>query len=617
MLTTLAALLICVFVMGCFYGLIGLSLWCSSRDFLVAIWRNKKNWLALLVIILLGFIFCAYILRQNHFVYYWDYAGYWSYSYQYMQHLFVDPLSAIKELITSIWYNEYNNILPAVIALPLRLIGITFIRYVLINYLFFLVPTWLVLSSIAWKWSHRLKTTVTSNTLIIILVLIFLMTFRVFYLAMLRGYIDVACLLPLGAAALLAMNYDATIRDRHQFQRDILISLLLLTTFLCRRYFAYGVIGFGFGLIALSFWQACAASDRRSAFLAALINLLIIGGTAATVLLFFLWPLVARVISNNYAGQYVGYDAPWSRKLATVTHIYGWWSLALAIIGGIWMLTNKKQQTYGIFWLVWLVIAPVSFFTVQNMGIHHAYILLLPVCMLGTYVVVMLMGHSPWRRLAIVALLICQFLAFGHTFLPDLRAQIRPTASWWGETYDPLVRHDIAVLEEMVDYLNTTSATMSGKVYIAASGSILNASIIDALYKPMQTAPLHNQGWTADVDLRDGFPVDFLQSDLIVITQPVQTHLQPGSQEVVTYLVDQVADHQSYLGRHFEQLPVSFALDNDVTAYVYHKMSAFTPTDLAKLSAYYMNLYPAASELFAARILGGQDATDATNLSDN
>ena len=158
---------------------------------------------------------------------------------------------------------------------------------------------------------------------------------------------------------------------------------------------------------------------------------------------------------------------------------------------------------------------------------------------------------------------------------------------------------------------------MSGEVYVAASGSQLNASILDSLYKPMQTAPMNKLGWTADVDLRDGFPRDYLQADLVVVTDPVQTHLRPGSQEVVRYLVEQTISQDSYLGRHFARVPVEFTLDNNVKVYLYHKISDFSFSDLEKLSEYFMSLYPQANELFEERILESIYATESAKHREN
>ena len=107
---------------------------------------------------------------------------------------------------------------------------------------------------------------------------------------------------------------------------------------------------------------------------------------------------------------------------------------------------------------------------------------------------------------------------------------------------------------------------------------------------------VHNR----DVDLRDGFPSEFLTAKYVVTTTPVQTHLSSG-QHVVTYLADCLHDSSNYLGRHFKKV-YEVELDNNVTAEVYEKGSSFTEDDLIKLREYYNTLYPNDTELFADRI---------------
>lgn len=155
--------------------------------------------------------------------------------------------------------------------------------------------------------------------------------------------------------------------------------------------------------------------------------------------------------------------------------------------------------------------------------------------------------------------------------------------------------------------MNSLTAGTDSRVYIDASGSVLNNSIIDSLDKPYGTSPLNNQCFTADVDLRDGFPVDFLTARIIVTTDPVQLHLAKGTQEVVRYLSEQVTDPSSPIGRHFTVAPVSFQLDDGVTAHVYVKQSEFEESDLQSLADYFTGYYPGYELLFANRIFGANE----------
>ena len=120
-----------------------------------------------------------------------------------------------------------------------------------------------------------------------------------------------------------------------------------------------------------------------------------------------------------------------------------------------------------------------------------------------------------------------------------------------------------------------------------ASGRVLNASTLRSLNLPDSQPAVNNLLQTADVDLRDGFPTDFLQASVVVTTDPIQLHLAQGTQEVVRYLAEQVMDSTSLIGRHFEKQECTFTLDDDVKVYVYVKQSEFEAEDLNGLIEYY------------------------------
>lgn len=97
-------------------------------------------------------------------------------------------------------------------------------------------------------------------------------------------------------------------------------------------------------------------------------------------------------------------------------------------------------------------------------------------------------------------------------------------------------------------------------MYVAASGTVLNADILRSADKPVSFEAVHNLRKTSDVDLRDGFPNGFLDSEIVVTTKPVQLHLAEGTQETVRFLAEEVMNSSSPVGRHFT-LESEYSLD--------------------------------------------------------
>ncbi len=221
---------------------------------------------------------------------------------------------------------------------------------------------------------------------------------------------------------------------------------------------------------------------------------------------------------------------------------------------------------------------------------------------LGLYQIVSLIHNK--KALIFVTLLISTILGIGtiNCFFQVARPYLSSISWMYAQKYYPMQRNDIATLHQLADYLNNLTIGTDKYVYICASGSTLNASIMNSLDKPYSNNSLNNMYWTADVDMRDGFNADFLKAHYVVVTVPVQLHLREGTQEVVRFLCQEVSDMASPIGKHYEKLNQTFVLDNNVSVYIYMKTSDYDIADYQYLADYYDNYYPGNKELFSSRI---------------
>lgn len=557
-------------------------------------------------------LLCIYLLSQNRFVYYWDYGGYWTYSYTQMADVFQNPAAAFRNLYRSICEDDYNLLLPTLISIPLKVFGYTFERYVLVNVLCFFIPLMYILLSFNLKLIGLIDSQKPLNTRkgkgAVIVLLILETSFTVFYLAMLKGYIDIAALLPASISLLLFIDYCPEKLDRKQVIRDICISGCLLSAFLFRRYFSFFILGYVCALSLYSVYRSITLKNvqRRHSLIIACCNLLIIGLIALTIMAVFFRPMLVHILTNNYSEQYAGYNASFKDKIGRIFEVFGIWNILLATASMIISLVEKQYRKITIFLGVSAVTTTLAFFHVQNMGIQHVYVIAVEIYLLDVLGIWLIadsikgkITRFTWMMISI-AVSLCGFI---NCFFPQARPVFSRTAQLFGETYNPFQRNDIPTLNNLVSYLNSLTNGTDTKVYIDASGSILNNSIIDSLDKPYGPSPLQNQCWTADVDLRDGFPTDFLTAGIIVTTEPVQLHLAEGTQEVVRYLSQEVKDPSSPIGRHFIKDSTTFSLDDGVVVYIYKKTSDFDRADLQYLADYFTDYYPGNEKIFADRIL--------------
>ena len=348
---------------------------------------------------------------------------------------------------------------------------------------------------------------------------------------MLLGYIDVACLIPSSLAILLFMDYDSLVLDRRQLARDVLISICLLISFLFRRYFAYFAVGYGTALCLYSAYgiirtrgQAGWVKRVRNA----VVNIAVVGLLAAGILLLFFRPLVVRVLTNNYAKAYEGYNAPLLTKFHDVIAKFGPITFVLAGAAIILCFITKKARKLTLFCAVSAVVTTAAFFRVQGMGIHHIYTIASPfyiLMVLGIVQICDLFRKNSYRVISGLLFVIVIGIGTANCFLPTTRRFVGSFAGIYAQQYYPLYRNDIAGLHSLADYMNSLTDGTDDYVYVCASSGVLNCSIMDSLNKPYSNGALHNMYWTSDVDLRDGFKADLLRAKYVIVTDPVQLHL--------------------------------------------------------------------------------------------
>lgn len=549
--------------------------------------------------VIFGVVLTVYWMGQNQFVYYWDYGEYWRMSVQRMDYLFShNILDALVSFFASVNGDDYNNFLPSVVALPLKIFGCEFSTYVLINHVMFLVPAVLVqalcveklASGRGGKAGWAFAAAVALGTI-----------FPANYYAMYQGYIDVAVLLPISIAVYLLIDFDFR---KATLTKDIAVAAILLIAWISRRYVVYFIIGYVAALVikaAALLWK----ERDRGAFLCVVKHFCVIGGVSIGALLVYFRPFLLRALVTDYGEMYSAYNAPLLRKVRDLVNSFGAVTLLAAAAAGVLCFVKRKNRVNFTALLALAAVETAAFWQTQNMGVHHRMLINVPLflcCMLAWgFVPGKEAAPRDGRRLGRYGALLCALalaVNFCQAMLPVPAAvHVRGLFS---EKYQPMRRGDMEQLEALAEYLNGETLNTDQRIYVAASGPVLNCDILRKLYAPDTMNGVPNMYNTSDVDLRDGFPAVLLEADYVVATQPVQLHLNSG-QEVVSYPAELIQDGSSYMGRHFEEIQ-RFELDGGVIAKVYVRTSAWEPGDLEQMRDYFNALYPGYEEMFGGRI---------------
>ena len=576
-------------------------LFCAAYNFALKysnenLLNDIKSKFIFIIFVFAGAWMCYWLISQNRTIYTWDYSQYWTHSFSQMRFLFSDPLLAILRLGGTILFADYNSILPTIIALPMKLFGITYTRYVLINYMFFLVPVSFILIM-----TVKVISSKHNNHAWLAFMLFMFLTFNPFYHALLRGYIDIACLIPASLSMLLLKDYDALSLSREQIKRDVYISAMLLCTLMFRRYFVFFIQGYIAALVLLSLHSVINNSDGRAKLKLlknAVLNIIIIGLFAAFILCVFFAPMVMRIMRTKYTEIYSAYDASFMNKIQRVLGAYGYITFILSAAGVILSLVRKRMRRYSCFCLISLIVTALTFFQVQSMGVHHIYILasqLFIMSCIGAIHTAEILRKKAAKISAFALIALILSAGFTNCYFPSARPLFSKVSGFFSMKYNPLVRNDIHVLNDFADYLNEITEGTDKGIYIASSGLF---ALMESLRKPYEACPVRNLLKVFTVDLVNGFPTDLLRAGVFAAVSPVRT-----DQEIIKFPSLEIMSSDSRLGKHFRKNERTFRIDGGSEIIIYEKQSEFTQEDLQYVADHFTKIYPGREELFAKRIL--------------
>jgi len=550
---------------------------------------------AFLGLAILANAFAAYFVTQEHYVYFWDWSGYWLMSQELSASLMHHPMSALSSLIDSVRNNDYN-LLPVLPLVPFEwLFGVSRLTYILAITNVALLPGAFIMGLLA---QRMLSQQFPKPSLFpLMLATASVLALHPLWAPVLRGLPDVIGVFVIGC--ILLLHFAKPLAEQ-RLAFLVATGLLLCLLVLLRRYYAFWVVAF-FPALALA--QCLDICQRHGGFwrqyITTIRNAVVIGLTFTIALFAIATPLILRIIRTDYSDIYSAYKSSSSllESAEKLIPYFGWGVIICGLLGLAWLTVRKDTHAIGVFLFIQSFIIFVLFLRTQDFGPQHYY-LLMPGIALGIAVIVVGLWTqitTGWLRVASVGLVFTVLLAsFATSFYPvtasvsDIFGRLVPQNRFY-----PQVRNDLNVLSQLLDRIDELELDQRGDIYLLASSVILNSAILQNACKfdPKRRLFCDRILQTNDVDKRDGFPRQFLDATYLVVASPTQYHLRADDQRVIGVLVREVmAGHG--IGASFQRLPGEFKLDSGVTVWVFAKVRPFEKIDLSALVNEFSGYYP-------------------------
>lgn len=581
--------------------------------------------LAACAIALFAAIFTLLFLLAENYIYYWDYGSYWFSTINLANVMQSDSYGALwSAFFVSVNATPYNAVISAVMVAPLLLGGRSYEWFYLAVCLFFYIPSAFLISATIYKFVAGGGTKKAALPFWLIMLAVVLMGTGL--VPLLNGYVDAVCLLPLSILMYIAFERRYRVFN---ISDAVITSACILLIALGRRHFLYFLVGFTVAVLFVNAADIAAGCIRRRGKGEATTffkNMLLIGGICIALLcsLFLGFALISLL--GNYGDAYSAYSVGGIiQNLLQMLRMYGVIPCVLALLGIVTIVFYRKFYLLA-FLLVSAIVTSVMFAAVQATGPQHLYNVYFQFCCFtvagigGVYASatrlvlffhrkivslrqdaeICMNGRAAVKTFSVgcyIALSLVMALNFScMTVFSGTEFAGSMTAS----RAEPKVRNDISVLEDMTEHLYSILEDADDTIYCIGSGEVFNDDILRKLYLPQQSKIAPNLITTAQVDLRDGFPVLFLVADIVITSSPCEYHLGEANQRVVSVLNNAVTG-ESPLNNNFTEKE-SFQLDKSIVAAVWVRTGPFEKEDIDYLAEIFAGYYPNYPELFETRI---------------
>ena len=587
LLPSLAGTILCLILIGGYYGLMARCLKFCDIKFREILINDLPR---ILIAATVGTIFIVAMVNAQQTIYIGDSLETWEPTIYCEETTFTEPFHAVKSLIWSINYADYNNFLAMLMALPMHIFGKSFLCYTLYVWLMFGLPAIFFAAAIIKTILERAGVKNFSCSALMAII----MLFPIIEIPIFVGYANISILLP--GMIILAMFLSS---DKSQLQREplILIAVMCVIAVFQARTAAYMILGMFLGYTV----YVAISSFMERTLLRDLLMLcqkfLFIGVCGFLVMLPLFFSFIKHMLTFDAGTAYSAYTLglDFSGRIFAHVNYLGFLIYGLFIVGVIVSLCNKKFLPYAAFFATWFFTAEFLICHVQLIDRQHNYTIILPFAF--TFIMLLVIALLRKKKFGVILIFILAF-NFIQTYSTSLNLQ-----NLFNGKYTIPVRRDIANLKKFVSDLNALTEGTDKKIFALSDSALYNGHTLTKIYIPDSHNALPNFNGGGDLDLRDGFQIQFFDADYIIVPDSIQVHMRPQDQSIIVKPYELITD-PSPISKHFREVKeYTFSPDgnSEVKFKVYEKISPFEKSDIDFVEKIFVELYPNQNTLFKDR----------------
>jgi hypothetical protein len=396
------------------------------------------------------------------------------------------------------------------------------------------------------------------------------------------GLVLVVCALKLAErlARLLALRQGLGSRVEPMTRRVALaLALTLYAMFAFRRWYAFAAAGI---VVMLALEVGSIALKRgahfrwKDAVTAAAIGALTLLALLSPVLIDW----APNLGAHDYAQTYAGYRKPPDVFLRELGDWVGLIPALVALAGAAFLWARSRNKRLLRLTLGAAAIAGVLFLRIQTPYIHHLDLIAPAIVVPIAASLILIFARAP--RLALLGVGALAAITLSPLAAALTSSGLAPIAGLPGAP-----RADLDELERLKDWVDER-AQPDAKVCGLGSSYTFSGQLISELWQLRpERSPTGSKlnVMMPDVDTVEGPPGASLKDcAVIIVGDPVQTHLDPDYQQTVIVPSREMLTGQG-IGAKFRRTGEVFHLEKGVSAIVFERLALLDDTDIAALQA--------------------------------
>lgn len=517
----------------------------------------------------LGYIVLQFytFVNYEHNIYYWDFVGF----YDTVKNL--DYNYNINFIMNSIKNDDYNVSSLVLFPYILKMFDFSRLSFIIAITVLYFIPVICIFSYIC-------TVIIKKKSYVMPVALVIIGCCPAFWTPILRGLPDVGGLIFVLLSIIICIKKDFSILN---VKYAIILGCALYAPFLLRRWYAYTQVSILISLPIFNYFIFNSRINFKKIF-TLIINFIISGLCAALIMFLLQKNVIIRILMTDYSIIYQAYHTTYIDSIKRVISSTGLWYTPLLVFAFYRSCIDIKNidSKFFFFCMYNLIFSFYLFSNTQSPSIQHVIPFAMWICFMLVISISYIMKNNKMCHIIIECFLFFtifgNFIVFNKFNFIDNFSILFPSSvrQMQVDKYESYKR-----LAKEIVKLNKC-----GKIYILASGTKLNDSMINTLTN--HSCKLSN---VSHVDMRDRISKDLFLSKYIVTTESPLTHLNIDGQRVITITHDNITNKKT-IGAAFNRLDYEFLLDDNIKVYFFEKKRDFTKEEINNFLDQFYIYYP-------------------------